>query len=138
MESKGRVVIPFDVTGWDQSTQESDGDGPKHSRATVKKEYRGDLEGESTASLLMCQADPSNLAAGAGYVASEVVTGTLGGRAGTFVIQHWGLGGADGNRTGGHIVPGSGTGDLTGITGQIEIDVDADGSHTLILDYELP
>ncbi len=53
-------------------------------------------------------------------------------------MQHWGLSSVDGERTGGHVVPGSGTGDLLGITGTIEIAVDPDGTHTLTLDYDLP
>lgn len=35
------------------------------------------------------------------------------------------------------IVPGSGTADLTGITGTGSITIDADGTHHLALDYEL-
>ena len=86
----------------------------------------------------MCQADTSELAAGAGYVASEVVTGMLGGQNGSFVMHHWGISGGGGpQRTGGHIVPGSGTGDLAGLSGTIEMSVDADGAHTLAMDYEL-
>ena len=49
-----------------------------------------------------------------------------------------GVSGAGGpQRTGGHVVPGSGTGDLRGLSGSIEISVDSDGAHTLTLDYEL-
>ena len=35
------------------------------------------------------------------------------------------------------IVPGSGTGELTGISGTLEID-NSDGKHSYILDYEQP
>jgi hypothetical protein len=86
----------------------------------------------------MCQADPSDLGSGAGYVASELVVGRLGSRAGTFVFQHWGLsGGGTSPRTSGHVVPGSGTGELAGLTGQVEISVEAGGGHTLTLDYDI-
>ena len=133
-----RAISSFEVTGWDQAPYGNGDDGPSLSRATVRKKFGGDLEAESTAELLMCQADKSDLGAGAGYVASELVTGRLGGRAGTFVLQHWGLsGGAAGQRTGGHVVPGSGTGDLNGLTGTVEIVVDADGAHTLTLSYDI-
>jgi hypothetical protein len=103
----------------------------------VRKTFRGGLEGESVAELLMCQADPSDLAAGAGYVASERFEGRVDGRAGSFVMQHGGLSGEGTPRTFGHIVPGSGTGDLAGLRGAVEIAVDADGNHQLILDCEL-
>ena len=35
------------------------------------------------------------------------------------------------------IVPDSGTGDLTGISGTLEID-NSDGKHSYVLNYELP
>jgi len=153
----------FDVTGWDQNPYESpdqeserkkvpvsgsdsdsgaDADantGPKLSRATVEKTFRGDLEGTSSAELLMCQADTTDLAAGAGYVASEVVTGELNGKRGSFVIQHWGLSGSGMEpKTTGHVVPGSGTHELVGLTGIVEIAVSPDGKHALTMEYELP
>jgi hypothetical protein len=86
----------------------------------------------------MCQADPSDLSAGAGYVASEMVVGRLAERVGTFVLQHWGVSDRDGQQTGGHVVPGSGTGELAGLSGRVQIAVDADGAHTLMLEYEIP
>jgi hypothetical protein len=135
-----RALSVFHVTGWEATPYDLDaGDGPHLSRATVRKAFEGDLVGESTAELLLCQADPEDLAAGAGYVASEVVRGTLAGRSGTFVMQHGGLsGGGMAPHTFGHIVPGSGTDGLEGITGTVIGDVAPDGTHTLALDYELP
>lgn len=133
-----RAVASFAVTGWDQGEPEADPAGPTRSDATVRKQFEGDLAAESEARLLMCQADTEDITAGAGYVASEVVRGALHGREGSFVMQHWGLSADGSERTGGHIVPGSGTGDLTGLTGSVEISVDADGAHTLTINYELP
>ncbi len=133
-----RAISSFDVTGWDQTPYEEEVTGPQLSRATVRKTFRGDLVGESTAELLMCQADPSDLSSGAGYVASERVVARLSGRAGTFVLQHWGLSGGGGpQKTAGHVVPGSGTGELAGLLGEVEISVDANGDHTLTLDYDI-
>lgn len=133
-----RAVASFDVTGWDQTPYDDGTAEGALSRAAVRKTFQGDLMGESTAELLMFQAHPKDLSAGAGYVASERVVGQLGGRTGTFVIQHWGVSDASGQRTGGHVVPGSGTGDLAGITGHVQIAVDPDGAHRLTLTYELP
>ena len=133
-----RAVASFEVTGWDQGEPESGDGGPTLSHATVLKRFGGDLVAESEARLLMCQADVADIAAGAGYIAREVVRGALGGREGTFVMQHWGLSASGREQTGGQIVPGSATGDLTGLTGSVEIAVDGDGAHTLTIDYELP
>ena len=133
-----QVTVPFDVTGWEQTPYDESVKGPQMFRVKVRKTYRGELAGESTGELLMCVNDPSNLAAGAGYVVSERVIGQLAGRDGSFVMQHWGVsGGGSPPTTSGHIVPGSGTGGLAGILGKIVIAVDADKKHTLALDYEL-
>ena len=134
-----RATATFEVTGWEQTTYGDTTRGQHLSRGTVRKAFSGDLDGESTAELLMCrQEHPSNLDAGAGYVASELVTGTLAGRTGTFVMQHWGTSGPGiPQNTAGHVVPGSGTDELAGLLGEIEIAVDDDGGHTITIDYEL-
>lgn len=131
----------FDVVGWDPgvpASGESPADGPILSTAVVRKEFKGDLTGVSVADLLMCQGDAADLAVGAGYVASERVEGSLEGLKGSFVMHHWGVSIDDTRETGGHIVPGSGTGDLAGIQGRVRISVNERGEHTLALEYELP
>ena len=56
-----------------------------------------------------------------GYVAMELVTGTLSGKKGTFILQHIGT------MQGGKfdldvaVVPDSGSGELTGISGRMKI-----------------
>lgn len=133
-----RAVSSFEVTGWDPTPYGEHEGSQTLSRATVKKAFSGELDGRSRAELLMCQADASDLESGAGYVASELVVGQLGGREGSFVMQHWGLtGGGSPARTAGHVVPGSGTGELAGLSGEIEISVDSDGAHTIIIEYEI-
>ena len=100
------AVSSFDVTGWDETPTSAPAEGPRLSRASVRKVFRGDLDGESVAEVLLCQSDPAE--SGAGFVASEVVTGRIDGREGTFVMQHGGLmGGGEPPRTFGSIVPGS-------------------------------
>jgi hypothetical protein len=133
-----RATIPFEVTGWNETPWDEPTEGPRLARATVRKVFRGDLEGESVAELLLCHY-PADFSAGAGYVASERITGRLGGRTGTFVLQHSGLSGgagdaADGSIVG-HVVPGSGTGELAGLRGTARITQAPDGKHTLTLDY---
>lgn len=125
----------FDVTGWDPSPPfDQPSEGPELTRITIRKAFQGDIEGESKGEGLFCgMSDPE---AGAGYVVSERVTGRLGDRQGSFVIQHGGLmGPAMAPRTFGHVVPGSGTGDLAGLSGEVEIGRSDDGAHTLALTY---
>jgi hypothetical protein len=65
----------------------------------------------------------------------ERITGTLGGRSGSFVLTH----GANGDTAAatGVVVPGSGTGDLAGLTGTMEIRHDEGGAPVLTLDWSL-
>ena len=133
-----KIVSGFEVTAWDATPYGEQREGPFLSEARAVKRYRGDLDGEGRVRLLMCRANPDGPPENAGYVASEEVSGTLAGRAGTFVLQHWGVAGAGAPpRTAGHVVPGSGTGELAGLSGTMEIQVDADGVHTLALDFEI-
>jgi len=127
-----RATAAFDITGWEQTDYGGEGGGPKLSRATVKKAFRGDLEGTSTAELLMCGGPEGG---GAGYIAQEVVTASLGGRSGTFVMQHGGLRGAGQAYTFGNVVPDSGTGGLRGLAGSLELRHDENGA-VLTLDYD--
>lgn len=126
---------PFTVTGWDATPYDEGVPGPQLFRVKVTKHFEGgDLAGDSVGELLMCVADPKNLAAGAGYVISERFTGQLAGRSGTFVLQHWGHSRDGVQQALGHVVNGSGTGDLAGLSGTMEITPD----HRFLLDYVLP
>ena len=133
-----KATSRFKVTGWEDTAYGEEGDGPHLSEALVLKEYHGDLEGTGRARLLMCRASTEGPLQDAGYIASERVSGRLAGREGTFVLQHWGVAAAGSVPwTAGHVVPGSGTGELAGLSGTMEIRVDADGKHTLALEYQI-
>ncbi|MBP1162472.1 hypothetical protein ABIC28_000004 [Rhodococcus sp. PvR044] len=109
----GRTIdASFEITDWDETVYEEPDEGPKLTRVRIRKRYHGAIEGSGVVSVLTAQG-----AAGAGYVASERVEGTLDGRAGTFVIQHGGLANGTEQSSFGSIVPGSGTGELAGISG---------------------
>ena len=103
------------------------------SRLTIDKEFRGDLEGTSKGQMLSAATAIRN---SAGYVAIERVTGTLQGRAGTFVLQHNGTMNRGAPSLVVTIVPDSGTGGLEGISGTMTIDVSG-GRHGYTLDYTL-
>ncbi|MEM8601876.1 MAG: DUF3224 domain-containing protein [Bacteroidota bacterium] len=132
-----KAVANFDVTGWDPTASDEPDVGPAMSRVRIRKTFHGgDLAGESEGEGLFCGMDDPE--AGAGYVVSERVAGRLGSRAGSFVIQHGGLMGPGlAPRTFGHVVPGSGTGELVGLTGEVEIQQTEDGTHTITLHYRI-
>ncbi len=104
------------------------------SRYSIDKEIHGDLEA-TTKGEMLSGGDPK--AGAAGYVAIEVVTGTLAGKHGSFALQQMGTMDASGLKLNAVVVPGSGTGDLKGIAGTFTIIV-ADGKHSYDLDYSLP
>ncbi len=103
-------------------------------RYSINKQIHGDLEA-TTQGEMFSAGDPKS--GHAGYVAIERVTGTLAGKHGAFVLQHFATMDANGPKMNVAIVPGSGTEALTGITGTFTI-VIADGQHTYDLAYDLP
>jgi hypothetical protein len=129
-----RAVATFEVTSWEQSTYDEPADAPPLARATVTKRFKGDVEATSAAELLMCRPDDTS----GGYIASERVVGSVDGRAGSFVVQH---GATQEGPTAfdvyGRVLPGSGTGELSGIRGTATFRHDANGA-IFTLDYELP
>lgn len=124
----------FDVTGWEPSPGDNPEEGPSLARVAIRKKFQGDIDGESAGEGLFCGLnDPE---AGAGYLVSERVRGALAGRSGTFVLQHGGvMGPGMAPRSFGNVVPGSGTGELAGLRGEVEISRTEEGVHTLTLRY---
>ena len=111
--------------------------GPEAGGAVARhdftKTFTGGIEGTGVG-LMLSAGDPA--AGAAGYVAMEVVTGSLDGRAGSFALQQYGTMDAAGQRLEYEIVPGSGQGELAGIRGRLDLRVE-DGSHRYVLEYEL-
>lgn len=104
------------------------------SRYSIDKKFAGDLSGESTGEMFS-GGDPKLGAAG--YVAIEVVTGTLGGRKGGFVLQHFATMDARGPEMQVIVTPGSGSGELKGLTGTFTIRME-NKQHQYDFDYALP
>jgi uncharacterized protein DUF3224 len=123
------ITGEFEVTGWDQSLYDEPQDGPALGRATVRKTFRGAVEGTSVAELLTAGNDD-----GRGYVASERFVGTIEGRKGSVVFLHGGLDDGASPFTFGHILPGSGTDELAGLAGELTYVHDDTGARvTLVL-----
>ncbi|MGQ0721470.1 MAG: DUF3224 domain-containing protein [Candidatus Eiseniibacteriota bacterium] len=103
-------------------------------RAGIDKQFHGDLEAASRGEMLSVRTEVQG---SAGYVAMERVSGTLHGRSGSFVLQHSGTMTRGVPELSVTVVPDSGTGELTGITGKMAIII-ADGKHSYEFDYTLP
>jgi len=120
-----------------QVTPDGDNDkapGSTLGRMLLSKELHGDIEGTSKGQMLTVGTD---LKGSGAYVAVERITGTLHGRSGSFALQHSGTMSSAGPFLNITIVPDSGTGQLTGIAGKMNITI-ANGKHSYDLEYTLP
>ncbi|WP_428391847.1 DUF3224 domain-containing protein [Lichenicoccus sp.] len=102
-------------------------------RFSVSKTFRGDLQGTGTGEMLAARTPTPG---SAGYVLIEHVVGTLDGKSGSFMLQHWGIMDHGKPELRVVVIPGSGTAGLAGITGQMSID--AADNHAYVLHYSLP
>jgi Protein of unknown function (DUF3224) len=114
--------------------QPADGAATVPGRMLLDKRYHGDLDATGQGQMLSFV---SSTPGSAGYVAIELVSGTLQGKNGTFVLQHSGLMDRGAKQLTIQVVPDSGTGDLAGLAGQMDIRI-TDGQHFYELIYTLP
>lgn len=103
-------------------------------RMSMVKTFQGPLEATSRGEMLSAMTATKG---SAGYVAIERVIGTLAGRTGSFVLLHSGLMDHGAPTLAVTVVPDSGTGALTGLSGTMSITNTA-GQHTYDLTYTLP
>ena len=135
-EKKGNEKMmargPFDVKIAPIETAHKD--VKEIARYSAEKMYHGDLEGTGVGEMLAS----SGTVKGSGtYVAIELVSGTLAGKKGTFVLGHIGTmqGGAQNLSI--NVVPDSGTGELAGISGKMNIIIAPDGKHSYEFEYKI-
>ena len=103
-------------------------------RMSIDKQFHGGLEGTSRVEMLTASTDVKGSAV---YVAIEQFTGTLAGRKGTFLLHHTGIMTRGAPQLTVSVVPDSGTGQLVGLTGEMNITI-ADGKHSYDFAYTLP
>ena len=127
-----RVTGPFEVKLAPQPMS-AGVESPPLGRMSIEKRFFGDLAATSRGEMLSAG---TAVKGSAGYVAIEQVTGTLLGRAGTFVLMHTGVMDRGAPQLSIRVVPDSGTGALTGLTGTMSITI-ADGRHTYDFDFTL-
>lgn len=110
------IDFKMEIKSWDEEVYREFDDGRKYTRADVVLSGPDDGLSEGTfESLLYHRADGTS-----SYVSLMQVSGTLAGRSGSFVLQ--GSGTYDGKTAHGEsvVVEGSGTGELTGLSGTAE------------------
>jgi hypothetical protein len=111
----------------------SAGDPPPYGRMSIDKQFSGDLEGTSAGEMLSAM---SSVKGSAGYVAIEKVNGTLHGRRGTFVLQHSATMNRGAPSLSVTVIPDSGTEELTGLSGSLQIIVEGK-KHSYLFDYSI-
>lgn len=102
-------------------------------RFSLEKQFDGDLSGTSRGQMLAVN---TVVEGSAGYVAMEQISGTLHGRTGTFALQHNGIMTRGVPQLSVTVVPDSGTGELSGLSGKLDIKI-AEGKHFYEFDYTL-
>lgn len=109
-------------------------EGSPLARMSIDKRFLGDLDATSVGEMF---AAGTAVKGSAGYVAMERVSGTLGGQAGGFVLQHSATMNRGAPTLSVSVVPDSGIGALTGLTGTMNIII-AKGQHSYEFEYTIP
>ncbi len=107
--------------------------GAQLGRMSIDKTFHGDLSATSKGEMLSAM---TPVQGSAGYVAIEQTSGTLNGKKGGFILQHFGIMAGTESRLILEVVPDSGTDELVGLSGSMEI-LRKDGKHFYEFEYEL-
>ena len=124
------MTAEFHLNHWDEELYADD---PKLARASVQKRFTGAMDAISTSEYVMAYADDGS----ATFTGIEHITGRIGERSGTLVLQHAGRF-ADGVATGEvTVVPGASSDELSGATGTGSFAAESGPDGTLHLDLTL-
>ena len=129
---KTHAKATFALNTWDEKPYNEMNGLPKLTRVSVTKTYQGNITGEGKLEYLMMYRDDGS----ASFLGLERLVGSVGGRSGSFVLQH------SGTFEGGVatvtllVVPGSGTGDLRGLLGNGGFAVGHQQPYSITLDYD--
>ena len=128
-----KISGTFEVSIKPMDTYAKGIDGVNLGRMSIDKVFKGELSADSQGEMLNVMTPTPG---SAGYVAMEQVRGTLSGKQGTFVLQHYGLKSDDNSELKLEVVPDSAIGALQGLTGQMSIRIDG-GQHHYEFEYSL-
>ncbi len=128
-----QVSGSFDITRTAEPPFDT-ADGVVLGRMRFDKTFHGPLAATSVVHMTSAM---TSVKGSAGYVAVERITGSLEGKAGSFVVLHTGLMDRGAPSLTITVVPDSGTGELKGLTGRLTITITGK-EHAYALDYSLP
>ena len=128
-----KVSGKFDVNLNPLKTEAGGVNGINLGRMSIDKTFTGELDASSKGEMLTAM---TSVAGSAGYVAIEQVIGSLSGKQGSFVLQHFGTMDKGKDRLILEVVPDSGSEGLSGLTGSMVIRI-TEGQHYYEFEYEL-
>jgi len=129
---KQTATARFTIKGWDEKPY-SEGPGlPKLTRASVSKTYAGDIEGDGQVEYLMLYRSDGS----ATFVGLERVVGRVAGKGGSFVLERTGVFEAGEAKESYSVIPGSATGELSGLKGSGRSAVGHGMEHPFTLDFD--
>ena len=123
----------FTIRSWDEKPYSEGPDQPKLTKAAVAKTYTGDIDGEAHVEYLMMYRRDGT----ASFVGLERFVGRLAGRTGSFVLQRTGVFEGGQAKESYSVVPGSATGELSGLTGEGASSVGHGSEYPFALSYQL-
>uniref|UniRef100_UPI003BEEFB28 DUF3224 domain-containing protein n=1 Tax=Burkholderia arboris TaxID=488730 RepID=UPI003BEEFB28 len=118
----------FKITRWEE-IENDHWEGGKLTRTLATKDFTGELEGSAVLEAIMLRLPGDDGVMS--YVGVERLQCTIDGREGTFILTHQAEARNDERQASWKILPGSGTGGLTGIHGSGSITP----NHDFILTY---
>lgn len=124
----------FELASWSEETYEEIEGGAKLTRASVTQTFSGDVEGEGAVQWLMAYGSDGT----ADFVGLQRIRGSIQGRHGIFVLETSGEFDGQTATWTASVVPGSGTGELGGLTGTGRFRAPQGSKATFELSYALP
>jgi hypothetical protein len=128
-----KATGPFEVSGGTEDPYEELEGGIKLTHASGTQRFDGDIDGDGAVHWLMLYRPDKT----AHFVGLQRITGTLGGRQGSFVAAAEGDHDGTGSRISFRILAGSGSGALAGISGEGSLVTPGGPKGTYELDYTL-
>jgi Protein of unknown function (DUF3224) len=121
------------LTGWDEAPFATLASGGKLTKASVTGTFSGEIAGDATVEWLMAYADDAH----ATFVGVQRLVGELGGRSGEFTVTMTGSYQDGEARAAWTVVPGTGSGELAGITGDGQFVAASGGEASGTVTYDL-
>jgi hypothetical protein len=129
--ARTRANAVITVHAYEPVAYDEPAEGPALTRIHVQESFAGDIAGDGVVEFLQAaRADGA-----ASFVGIERITGTVGGRSGTFLLQDAGT--VQGSIVSGDwfVIPGSGTGQLAGLRGEGGFRANLGEGAQVYLDY---